>query len=134
MFDVVNNPIVLKQLKEKNYLIEDVNVDSDICCIYFSSHGIYYPETENNFIDTIINKDVFEWYKSRMPNAKRHIFIRDIRKSFYVEGINSELNTIDKLIGFLRVQTNGFKVVTVGSSAGGYMAYICGGHFLPIKF
>lgn len=47
-------------------------------------------------------------------------------KEFYVKGINSRINNIDKLIGFLKEQVNGYELITVGSSGGGYIAALLG--------
>ena len=124
MFDVVNDLIVRKQLNEKNYLIEYDN--NNKCAIYFSSHGVYFPETKENFKRTILNKNYYEWYNTRIPGYHKHIFMRDITKQFYVEGISNELNSIDRIALFLKKETEGYKVTTVGSSAGGYVAVIIG--------
>ena len=50
------------------------------------------------------------------------IYYPNIYKQWYVRGINEKINTIDKLIDLLRDLTNGFEVMTVGISAGGYIA------------
>lgn len=127
MFDILDNPLVFSQLEKDNFLVEDTNNDSNLCCIYFSSHGVFYPVTETIFQNEIVKKDRYEWYKRRLPNIKRHIFLRDIRLSFYVEGINRHYNSIDKVIELLRGLTDGYDVITIGSSAGGYMAALVGG-------
>lgn len=127
MFDIINSQLVKKQLECDNFLVEDTNSSNNICCIYFSSHGLYYPVTETVFEDKIVRKNYFEWYKHRLPNAKRHIFLRDIRLSFYVEGINKRCNSIDKLIELLKILADGYDVITIGSSAGGYMSALIGG-------
>lgn len=127
MFDIINSQLVKKQLECDNFLVEDTNSSNNICCIYFSSHGLYYPVTETVFEDKIVRKNYFEWYKHRLPNAKRHIFLRDIRLSFYVEGINERCNSIDKLIELLKILADGYDVITIGSSAGGYMSALIGG-------
>ncbi len=111
-----------------NYLIE-VNADSDtdICAIYFSSNGIdAMCEDDNDFEEIIVRKNRFEWKKNRIQIAKKHIFIRDVFKEYYVEGINKDLNTCDKLLEFLRSETKNMKVITVGSSSGGYAAILFG--------
>ncbi|MCM1187054.1 MAG: hypothetical protein NC251_02190 [Lachnoclostridium sp.] len=125
-FNPVNDPLVLEQLEKDNYLIEYENCDNDLCCIYFSSHAVYFPETRENFIHVIIENDRFEWYKKRVPNVQKHIFLRDIRKQFYVEGINSRLNSMDLLIEWLKKETEGYHVTTLGSSAGGYASAAAG--------
>ena len=77
----------------------------------------------------MIEKDRYEWTNFSHPRAEKEIFVRDIYKSWYVTGVNSRLNTIDSLIAYLKEAVQGFSVVTIGSSAGGYLAAILG-HFL----
>ncbi len=126
-FDFVKSDAVLRQLMETNYLIEyDENVLENSCCIYFSSHGIYYPETQQVFLSKIVEKNVYEWYRRRIPGVKKHIFLRDIRKQFYVEGINNVLNSIDKLVEWLKRETQNYSVITAGSSAGGMQQRLSG--------
>ncbi len=57
---------------------------------------------------------------------KKEIFIRDILKEWYVNGVSNSLNSIDKLVDFLKKETKGYQVVTVGNSAGGYIAAVLG--------
>jgi len=56
----------------------------------------------------------------------KHIFIRDVKKHHYLSGINSHLNTLEKVTDFLRAETSGYKVITLGSSSGGYAAVFFG--------
>lgn len=127
-FDPVYDARVLEELSKDNFIIEeDTKIVNNLCYIYFSSHAVYFPETKGNFKDKIVNKNVFEWYKRRISNVRKSIFVRDIRKQFYCEGINNNLNSIDKLLGFLKKETKNFDVITVGSSAGGYLAALVGG-------
>ena len=109
-----------------NYLIEEDGVENDTCAIYISSSGIYYPNTEECLRKSILEKDFFEWYSIRFYKASKHIFIRDVAKQFYITGINRRIDTIDKLIEWLREQTKGYKTYIVGSSAGGYLAALLG--------
>ena len=44
-----------------------------------------------------------------------------------VEGINKRCNSIDKLIELLKILADGYDVITIGSSAGGYMSALIGG-------
>jgi pimeloyl-ACP methyl ester carboxylesterase len=60
------------------------------------------------------------------------IYLRDIRKSFYVTGINSKINSIEKLISFIGTETDGYEVTIAGTSAGGYLAMLLGSQ-LPAK-
>ena len=109
-----------------NYLIECTNKDSDYCVIYFSSSGIYYPNTEEELQKLVDNKKHYEWMHHKITKAKKNIFIRDVAKQFYVIGINEKISTIDRLIEFLKRETSGYKLITVGSSGGGYIAALVG--------
>lgn len=125
----LNNQIINQVYEQDNYQCVDTGIESDICYIFFSSHGLYYPDTEAEFEETIINRDRYEWKwmanNSRIPtNAGRIIYVRDIHKRYYIYGISKKYNTIDKVLDRLRELTAGYRIVTVGSSAGGYMALI----------
>lgn len=114
---------------QNNYLIEYNNEGKkDLCAIYFSSNDIYFPNTEEIFRKRIIEKNFFEWYHSRIQKAYKQIFIRDVFKQWYLAGINKYINTPDKLIEFLKKETEGYEVITIGSSAGGYAAMLYGSY------
>ena len=115
-----------------NYLIEFNENKSDyplpVAVIYFSSSGIYYPNTidalKKAFIDT---ENKFEFYKSDLKiKADKNIYIRDIAKQFYITGISKQLPSMDAVIDFLKEQTEGYELYTVGSSAGAYAAALAG--------
>jgi hypothetical protein len=126
----IDSPAVLKAFDSTNYCIEYNNTakdcDSNLCVIYFSSNEIYYPNTLKSFDYSIIDRDKYEWKKNRFPNAGKHIFVRDIRKQWYIGGVNSKLDSPLKLAEFLKSETIGFKVYTIGSSAGGFAAILFG--------
>ena len=110
-----------------NYLIEySGNVSKKICAIYFSSNNLYYPNSERAFREQLLKFNRFEWYKNRINSASKHIFIRDIQKQWYLSGINSRINTPQKLLDFLKTETEGYQIITLGSSAGGFAAVIYG--------
>ncbi|MCY1723256.1 hypothetical protein OU798_23100 [Prolixibacteraceae bacterium Z1-6] len=112
-----------------NYLIEyDENVDSPdkYCAIYFSSNDIYYPNNVHMFKVQIVERNRFEWYNTRVKRGSKHIFIRDIKKQWYLNGINEKLNSIEKVVEFLRTETKGYKTIAIGSSAGGFAAVLFG--------
>lgn len=111
-----------------NYIIEtSENSNKNLCVIYCSSSGLYYPNTEEEFKRAFIDhQDRFEWRNHRIRGAAKTIWIRDITKEFYVKGINSRINNIDKLIDFLKEQVKGYELITVGSSGGGYIAALLG--------
>ena len=98
----------------------------DYCAIYFSSNDIYYPNTEDIFRKRIVEQDVYEWYGTRIKKAYKHIFFRDIYKQWYLKGINNNIDTPEKLTSWLKDETKGYKVITIGSSAGGYAAMLYG--------
>ncbi len=109
-----------------NYKIEyEDTYKENICAIYFSSNDIYYPNTEDIFRKRIVEKDFFEWYHTRVK-ARKHIFVRDIFKQWYLEGINAEIDSPEKMLDWLKSETEGYEVITVGSSAGGYAAVFYG--------
>jgi hypothetical protein len=109
-----------------NYEIINCNKGDDRCIIYFSSNGLYYPNDSETFCKEIIEKNRFEWRRNILRSANKVIFLRDVTKQWYLEGINVNINTIEKLICFLEEQTRGLKVICVGSSAGGYAATLFG--------
>lgn len=127
VFENISDELIFKQYKRDNYLIiEDQEARSDICCVYFSSNALPFPETEENFKTTIVDRDKYEWFSSKISNVKISIFVRDITKNFYCEGINDRLNSMQKLIEWIREKSRGLKLITVGSSAGGYAACVVG--------
>lgn len=116
------------QYRQNNYKVIERS-ESGLCYIFCSSNGIYDPDSE--FYQTVVVRDRYEWGHIAgsvevQNKAARIIFIRDIYKSFYVEGINTEINSVDRLCSFLKEKTQGMKVVTCGISTGGYIATIIG--------
>lgn len=112
-----------------NYQCIDTGTDSDICYIFFSSNGLYYPDEKEVFESEIIQKDRYEWKwvvnHSGIPEkAGRVIYVRDVFKDWYSMGISKTVNTLDKTLDLLKRLTEGYRIVTVGSSAGGYMAVL----------
>lgn len=124
----IDSDLVKKVYKENNnYLIEyDNHIKSKVCAIYFSSNDIYFPNTEDIFEERILKKNMYEWYKCRIQEAQKHIFIRDIFKQWYLKGINIHINNHEKLLDLLKRETNGYQLITIGSSAGGYAAILYG--------
>jgi hypothetical protein len=114
--------------KRDNFLIEETDgLDAEkYCCIYFSSNDIYFPNNETVFTQRITESNFFEWYGTRVRKANKHIFLRDVFKQWYLTGINREINSPERLLNFLKAETAGFKIITVGSSAGGYAAALYG--------
>lgn len=107
-------------------VVDDDKGDLNICVIYFSSNELYYPNTEASFKNAIVNKDKYEWQNNQLPGVKRHIFVRDIQKQWYIEGVNSKLNTPELLQQKLKELSSGYLIYTIGSSAGGFAAMLFG--------
>ena len=126
-----NNHLLQEQYKKPNYNIRYGNTRSKLCLILFSGNGLYYPNMETEFINRIIKDDRYEWSnitKSRIFQKKcaKIFFLRDIYKQWYVTGINQSLNTVEKLLNWLKKETEGYIIITAGSSAGGYAAVLFG--------
>jgi hypothetical protein len=114
---------------ELNYKIQystDEFCDKSLCVIYFSSNEIYYPNSKESFEKSILKKDKYEWQNSTIKRAYKHIFVRDIQKQWYIEGINASINTPTQLLNLLLTETAGYTVYTIGSSAGGFAAIVYG--------
>lgn len=120
---------IVKSVYKKfpNYIIEyNEEVAKEYCILYFSSNDIYYPNNEIAFTDSIVKKNRFEWYGNRINYGYKHIFLRDIQKQWYLTGINATIDTPEKLINFLKKEIEGYKLVCVGASAGGFISMIIG--------
>lgn len=114
--------------RQPNYLIEydERATDKPLCAVYFCSNDIYYPNTEAIFRKRMIEGNFFEWYGTRIKNACKHIFLRDVFKQWYLCGINRNIDSPEKLTELLREETQGFDIFMVGSSAGAYAAIFYG--------
>lgn len=119
--------ILNRQYNKANYKIVYHNVPNNNCYIYFSGNGLYVNNQEESFISRIIISDRYEWQNfSVKEKPAKEIFVRDIWLSWYVKGINSELNSIERVIEWLKIECEGYENTFIGNSAGGYMAVICG--------
>lgn len=121
-----SEPLINEQYEKDNFLICDYNNEDarPYCVIYFSSNGLYYPNTRESFMDFVKN-DRYEWRKHHFHNVRREIYVRDIVKQWYIKGINSRISTVDKLIEWLSCNIpKDCDTITVGNSAGGYMAVL----------
>lgn len=130
--DIRNKKIVYETYCQDNIYITDYSLGvSKDCYIFFSGNGLYYPNTQDEFIQKIVYEDRYEWRnlcktRSFKKNAKKVIFVRDIYKQWYVTGCSKKLNTIDKMYLYLKNITTGYDIITVGNSAGGYAAVLFG--------
>lgn len=128
VFQIDSDMVRTTYSNDLNYIIEfdETCVDQKSCSIYFSSNDIYYPNSADVFRKRIIEKNVFEWYGIRTDNTFKHIFVRDIFKQWYLGGINHKINSPEYLLEFLKKETAGLTVTTIGSSAGGFAAVLYG--------
>ena len=117
---------IQKIYKKKNYKIIYNKKKMNRCFVFFSGNGIYFPDNSEEFYKTIEIGDRYEWKKiSKDIDAKKIIYLRDIKKIWYQKGINNKINDINKIILLLKKETKKFsEIVLVGSSAGGYLATI----------
>ena len=112
--------------REDNYEVVDFDNRDNRCFIFFSSHGLYYPNTPETFHQAVVENDRYEWRRNMPSFVRRVILVRDVTKQWYLDGISAHTNTIELLMSVLRQETAGMKVVCVGSSAGGYAAVLFG--------
>jgi hypothetical protein len=107
-FEIVN---INKIYNKNNYKIIRKSTNHNKCYIFFSSNGIYYPNTNKIFDYNIIKKNRFEWEEiaKDIKIADKLIYVRDIYKSWYHFGINNKISTIDKLVLFLKKETKNIK-------------------------
>ena len=115
----------------KNYKIIETKAKTGKIIVFFSSNAIYYPNDEETFTKRIIEENYYDWthiskHKLIRKNFEKIVFVRDVYKQWYVKGINKDINDIDSLVEFVKSITKGYKVTTVGSSAGGYIASLVG--------
>ena len=104
---------------------------NDRVIIFFTGHGLFFPTTVEEFRKQVVERDKFEWMnlstnQDIYNSASTIIFVRDVYKNWCINGINANINTQEKLEDYLRQIVGNREVVTVGSSAGGYMAILFG--------
>lgn len=128
----------MKELSELLDRVYETDNYKEVVCgkgkkayLFFSSNGLFFPDEYTVAEKVLIQQDRYEWEnivsdKTILKDCGKIIFLRDVYKSWYVQGINSKIDSADKLGGFLKKKCDGYKVVTVGSSAGGYAAVLFG--------
>ncbi len=115
--------------ERENYKVVYTNAKTNNAIVFFTSHGLY--EDAQTFEENVVKNDRFEWANiSKSPLIanmyKLIVFVRDVRRSEYRFGVNSEINTNDKLIEKIEELTKGYNLTTCGSSAGAYIAELVG--------
>ena len=129
MFDIWNSPHPLAEAayRQDNFkIVMRPEVKNGECVLYFSSNEVWFPNTEEVFRSAILEKDRYEWAAKPYRVGEKNIYIRDIYKSWYVRGINERMDSIGAVLSWLKEETEGYEVISIGSSSGGYMATIAG--------
>lgn len=107
--------------KRCNYLID--GEDGEYTAIYFT--GNVFAGEPDRAISRMQN-NYFDFYKMRIKKASKHILLRDVAELYYSNGISEDIDSIDKILEFLKSQTKNSKIITIGLSAGGYAAVLFG--------
>lgn len=94
-FQVDSDIVKLYRKKDANYVIEIDNnsPNKNLCVIYFTSNALYYPNTTKRFKHSIVNHNYYEWRQTVPISAYKQIFLRDIYKQWYLNGINHKIST-----------------------------------------
>jgi len=126
--EIINSDVFAEVLSRDNYYEEVIDSNKSKTVIYFSSNGIYFPNTIDAFSKEIYQNDKFELSNPRnqIKNSAKNVYIRDIYKQWYFKGINKNINTIDKLIEFVSNNYDPNDLTLVGISSGGYIASLIG--------
>ncbi len=120
MLEVLQN-----QYEKDNFIVQHNDNQNGFAYIYCSSNALYEKNNLTSFRDRVIVGDRYEWFNLRAAcKPELEIFIRDIWLSWYVKGINSRINSYEKLIELMRSLTQGYTVRCVGASSGGYIGTI----------
>lgn len=109
--------LIARERKKDNFIID--GIDGEYTAIYFTGDVF----ADNN---PRLEKYYFDFYKMRIKKASKHILIRDVMQLGYHSGISDKLDSVEKVLEFLKEQTKGSKVITIGVSTGGYAATLFG--------
>lgn len=117
--------LIDKQYEEDNYRVEYNDCKNGLAYIYCSSNALYEKGNPDSFAKKVVEGDRYEWLNLRADcKPELEIFIRDIYLSWYVKGINSKVNSFEKLIKLMKHLTDGYSVRCVGASSGGFIGNI----------
>lgn len=114
-----------------NFIVKEHKNDGKKCLILCSDNGLFHPFTEQSFLEKIIESDKYQFLRITDEDIfektfARIIYIRDIWRSWYLLGLNEQIDTIDKIIDKMRELTDGYETIVAGVSSGGYMSTILG--------
>jgi hypothetical protein len=117
----------------QNYKIIDnqtIKYKKNRVIVCFSGNGLYYPNNDDVFKKAILENDYYEWENIMKNNHLQYtkiVFIRDLRKTWYIDGINITFDSIENVLSFLKQTLGKFdELICVGNSAGGYAALVFG--------
>jgi hypothetical protein len=119
---------LIKQERQNDNILINRNNNGQYAVLYFSSNGLYFPNDEKTFKKIIMQENRFEWTNpsNRIQKSSISIYVRDLYKQWYIKGINSKIDSIEKMVDFFKESTKNKKIITVGSSSGGYAATLFG--------
>ena len=111
---------------QANVKIINNNNNSDLCFVFFSSNGLINGKKTKEYI---IENDYYEFINicnnPKIRNiSSKILLLRDLELNFYVNGINEAINSIDKMIELIKVNTKNKHIIAAGYSGGGYMAIL----------
>ncbi len=113
---------------QENYLIiNNKESANNTCYVFCSSNGLFWNSRDEKYV---VENNYFEFQNiakdKRISGCKKIIFLRDMDISFYVNGINKNIDSVAKIISFIEAETKGLDLIIVGISAGGYLANLLG--------
>ena len=122
------NNALIKEVYETvkgNIFIRKNQTDNRKSYVYSTSKELYKKDSESDFVQKIVKGNRFEWMNRSAQNTPtKEIFIRDVWLSWYANGVNQDIDSIEKLIDFIRMESFGMDLVTIRVSSGGFIAAI----------
>lgn len=113
-----------------NYETEDSGSSVSVSVIYFTSNALYFPDDNETARKRIFEDNRYEYrhYRRKRQAGEnvREIFVRDVRKQWYITGISRKYGTVDETAELLKSLTRGTRIITVGTSACGFAACLFG--------
>lgn len=118
-----------------NYKIINIS-KKKTCYVFLSGNKVNMFKLTKEYVDSSL--DVYEWQnisknKKIIKSAGKIIFIKDLASKFYQFGINHEINSIPKIIDFVKRETQGYQVMLIGYSSGAYLSAILSMNLTNVK-